>query len=136
MFLIDKLKGVWNKMISPKTLENVLHITPTISNKMKESIELWEKMYTNESPWLNENVKSLGLAASIASEKARTATIEMEIKVTGEGKRAKFIKEKVKDLIPQVRKNLEYGIALGSLIIKPYVVKSAEDKYDIKFNFT
>ena len=104
MFLIDKLKGVWNKMISPKTLENVLHITPTISNKMKESIELWEKMYTNESPWLNENVKSLGLAASIASEKARTATIEMEIKVTGEGKRAKFIKEKVKDLIPQVRK--------------------------------
>lgn len=136
MFLIDKLKGVLQRMIGPKTLENVLHITPVISSKMKESIELWEAMYTDHSPWLSKHIQSLGLPASIASEKARTATIEMEVKVTGEGDRAEFIKKEVEKLLPLVRRNLEYGIALGSLIIKPYVVLGPEGKYIIEFNFT
>jgi A118 family predicted phage portal protein len=137
MFLIDKLKGVWNKMIGSKTIENTLHITPVVSSEMKNAIELWEDMYKNQSPWLADpNIHSLGLAASIASEKARTATIEMEIKVTGESERAKFIKETVEKLVPLVRRNLEYGIALGSLIVKPYVVPAPEGKYAIKFNFT
>lgn len=136
MFLIDKLKGVFNRMIAPKTLENVLHITPMVSSEMKNAIELWEEMYKNKSPWLDKNTKSLGLAASIASEKARTATIEMEVKVTGEGERAEFIKECVKKLVPLVRKNLEYGIAFGSLIIKPYVTTGIDGKYTIKFTFT
>lgn len=136
MFLIDKLKGVFNRMIAPKTLENVLHITPMVSSEMKNAIELWEEMYKNKSPWLNKNTQSLGLAASIASEKARTATIEMEVKVTGESERAEFIKKCVKKLIPLVRRNLEYGIALGSLIIKPYVTTGIDGKYTINFTFT
>ena len=45
MFLIDKLKGVLQRMIGPKTLENVLNITPAISSEMKTVIELWEDMY-------------------------------------------------------------------------------------------
>ena len=56
MNLVEMLKGVWNKMIGAKTIESVLKITPTISNEMKEAIELWEQMYMNESPWLTENV--------------------------------------------------------------------------------
>lgn len=136
MFLIDKLKGVFSRMIAPKTLENVLHITPMISSEMKNAIELWEEMYKNKSPWLNKNTQSLGLAASIASEKARTATIEMEVKVTGEGERAEFIKKCVNKLVPLVRRNLEYGIALGSLIIKPYVTTGIDGKYTINFTFT
>lgn len=136
MFLIDKLKGVLQRMIGPKTLENVLNITPAISSEMKTAIELWEDMYKNKSPWLDKNTQSLGLAASIASEKARTATIEMEVKVTGEGERAEFIKKCVKKLLPLVRRNLEYGIALGSLIIKPYVVTGLDGKLTINFSFT
>ena len=77
MNLVEMLKGVWNKMIGAKTIESVLKITPTISNEMKEAIELWEQMYMNRSPWLTENVKSLNLASLISSEKAITATIEM-----------------------------------------------------------
>nr|DAU37938.1 MAG TPA: portal protein [Caudoviricetes sp.] len=136
MFLIDKLKGVIQRMIGPKTLENVLHITPAISSKMKDALELWEQMYTDNSPWLDSKTQSLGLAASIASEKARTATIEMEVKVTGEGNRAEFIKKSVEKLIPLVRRNLEYGIALGSLIVKPYVIRGPKGKYTVDFNFT
>lgn len=123
-------------MISPKSVESALHITPTISTQMKNAIELWESMYRNESPWLaSENLASLNLASMIASEKARTATIEMEIKITGESERAKYIKEQFEKIKKSIRKNLEYGIALGGFVIKPYVVVGADNKYKIEFNY-
>lgn len=65
--------------------------------------------------------------------------------------RAKFMNDEYQNkLIPKLRTQLEFGIAKGSLIIKPYVVKSkqqdvagmdskqqgeAEDKYSIEFDF-
>ena len=50
--LIDKLKGAIRKMLSPKQIEDALHIQPTISSKMQEAIELWEDMYKDEEPWV------------------------------------------------------------------------------------
>ena len=65
--------------------------------------------------------------------------------------RANYMNEQYQTkLLPKIRTQLEFGIAKGSLIIKPYVVKSkqqnvagmeneqqgeAEDKYDIEFDF-
>lgn len=65
--------------------------------------------------------------------------------------RAQYMNEQYQNkLLPKIRTQLEFGIAKGSLIIKPYVVKSkqqivagmqdehqaeAEDKYDIEFDF-
>lgn len=136
MNLIEILKGVWNKMISPKTIQNTLHITPTISAPMKDAIQLWEDMYKNRSPWLNENIISLGLPALIASEKARTATIEMEIKVTGDNERAEYIRTQFGKVTNTIRKELEYGIALGGFVIKPYPVLGVDNKYRLEFSYT
>ena len=137
MGLISKLKGVLRRMLSPETLETTLKIQPTMSSKMKDSIELWRNMYMDQSPWLaDEKISSLGLAAMIASEKARTATIEMQIKVTGESARAKFVEDCFKKLMRNIRTNLEYGIALGSVVIKPYVVKNADGKYSLDISYT
>ena len=76
-------------MISPKTVEQVLHITPAISNEMANAIELWGDMYEGNAYWLHEPtsedpsaVRSLGLAQFIASEKARTALLEFESEIT------------------------------------------------------
>lgn len=129
------LKGVFNKMIGREQIENVLKVTPVISDKMRTSIELWEKMYRDESAWLNENVHSVGLPALIASEKARMATLEMEVKVTGDNDRAKFLKESFNPILNTLRKNLEYGIALGGFVIKPYIVMGPDNKYKFKFNY-
>ena len=57
--------------------------------------------------------------------------------------RAEYLEEQYKKLKKQLRKQLEYGIAKGGLVIKPYVVmnKSKDDKgkettdYDIEFDF-
>lgn len=139
MNLIDKLKGVLRKMIGPKTVESALSLTPTISSKMKDAIELWEMMYKDESPWCGGNsidgeVNSLGLASMIASEKARTATIEMKIKITGETPKAEFIKEQFDKVLKNLRPNLEFGIALGGLVIKPYVVQGPKG-YKVEFSY-
>ena len=134
MKFLEKLKGVFRRMFSNKTIEDVLHIQPTISSQMKTAIELWEAMYKNESPWLNPTVHSLGLASMIASEKARTATIEMEIKVTGDSERAEFMRKFVKKIDASIRKELEYGIALGGLVIKPYAMQGA-DGYTLGINY-
>lgn len=136
MSLISFLKGVFRKMTTPKAISDVLHISPAVSSIMKDSIELWESMYSNQAPWIDENVHSLGIPAMIASEKSRLATLEMEYKITGDSPRAEFIRTHFKKVVDAIRTELEYGIALGGLVIKPYVKLGANNKYVIDFNFT
>ena len=194
-------------MIKPKSIENVLRVTPTVSSEMQTAIQDWEDMYTGHSPWLKEptyedptRIASLGLAQMIAREKARTALLEFESEITtpmkeveteredasniverfqqsntdvsnaqsskassddkkaqnnanfnqfskyntaqfhpqmtvkelvpkGPTERAEFMnKTYQKKLIPQLPRQIEYGIALGGLVIKPYVIQSTEEK--------
>lgn len=177
------------------SIEQALHITPAISNKMAEAIDEWTALYKDEAPWLHEpdfndptQVVSLGLPAFIASEKARMAVLELQSEITtpkkteekenpdyfkpysdvmgnmvtsgqprtiieetteGPTDRADYMNEQYHDkLLSKIRTQLEYGIAKGSLIIKPYVIKSKQyqvagadsaeqeqDKYDIEYDF-
>ena len=74
----------------------------------------------------------------------------IEEKPTSTTERAEYMNKQYQEkLLTKIRTQLEYGIAKGSLIIKPYVVKSkmydvagadtktenAIDKYDIEFDF-
>lgn len=53
--------------------------------------------------------------------------------------RAEFLEKQYKKLKKQLRKQIEYGIAKGGLVIKPYIVKNeakdAETTMDIEFDF-
>ena len=81
------------------------------------------------------------------SGETRTVVEEEPISPT---ERAEFMNDTYqRKLLPKLRTQLEYGIAKGSLIIKPYVVKSkqsevagasqegakVEDKFDVEFDF-
>ena len=184
-------------MLPKKTVEDVLHITPCVSDRMADAIQLWADMYEGNSPWIREptpdnptRIVSLGLPALIASEKARMVTLEMKTEInapmaeveinqanntvpsntpnkadapasnlntseapavgagtsnvvpggtdaipmssaymqktqsvpTGPTERAEFLNSQYKKLCRQIRRQLEYGIAKGGLVIKPYVV--------------
>lgn len=164
-------------------IEQTLHVTPAVSDKMAQAIDEWTAMYMGESEWLHEptqddptKIVSLGLPAFIASEKARMAVLEFKSEITapakterkpnpdyyppisdefgnvkasgvpptiveetvdGDTRRAEYLNEQYhKKLLSKLRTQLEYGTAKGSLIIKPYVVRSkvtgiagiAEDK--------
>ena len=136
-------------MFSPKTIENVLHVSPAISNDMINNIQLWTDMYENKAPWLKSatnddpsEVKSLGLPQIIASEKARTALLEFKSEITGNNERATFLNECYEKVKSQLRVQVEYGIAKGGLVIKPYISNNtllfdfvqADDFYPLAFS--
>ena len=161
----EKIKEIVNHMFGTKSIEQVLHVTPLISNEMQTAIDLWGDMYKGQAPWLCEGtvanpvtVRSMGLPAIIASEKARTATIEMKVEITaptveiekevdipdgvkeldkivgvdsskvkteeqvGSSERADYLNGQFDKIRRNIRRQLEYGIAKGGLVIKPYVV--------------
>lgn len=152
-------------------IEDTLHVSPAVSDKMAEAIDEWTAMYMDEAEWLHEpengdarRVVSLGLPAFIASEKARMAVLEFKSEITapittkrvtnpdyypptsdafgnvrasgqpptivqeeveGDTRRAEYLNEQYHNkLLSKLRTQLEYGIAKGSLIMKPYVVRS------------
>ena len=200
----NKIKELVQKMLPKKTVEQVLNVTPCISDRMAEAIQLWSDMYEGKSPWIREpttdnpaRIVSLGLPALIASEKARMVTLEMKTEIsapmadvelapqmpeggmpttdapmgneptqakpqsnlqtgeqpavgadtqetvhggansiplsnayrqktqqvpTGPTERADFLNGQYKKLCRQIRRQLEYGVAKGGLVIKPYIV--------------
>ena len=186
-------------MLPKKSVEEVLQVTPCVSDRMADAIQLWSDMYEGASPWCKEptyedptRIVSIGLPALIASEKARMATLEMKTEIsapmqevaaavnpvdssatqpipeaenspvkegtqgqpsmqnekenvvpggiptsissstayqtktqrvpTGPTERAEFLNSQYKKLIRQIRRQVEYGIAKGGLVIKPYIV--------------
>ena len=167
----NKIKEMVRKMLPKKNIEEVLHITPVVSDRMADAIQLWSDMYEGHSPWLKEptfenpeRIVSLGLPAFIASEKARMVTLEMKTEITapesnmeddnpkpvGSSERAEFLEKQYKKLKKQLRRQLEYGIAKGGLVIKPYIVKRKKpgksssdalhydpnlDDYEIEFDY-
>lgn len=203
--ILSRLKELIKGMIGSRTIQNELHVSYAISPQMEKAIQDWSLMYTNKAPWLHEptpddpvRIVSLGLPALIASEKARTALLELESEITaptehvevpnpkfpgeakyaedskgqkiqiprslpsetileerptGDTSRAKYLEEQYKKLKKQLRKQIEYGIAKGGLVIKPYIVTSTmrngeeaeiqetsstengDVKFDIEFDF-
>lgn len=143
------IREVVNKLLGRKELQDVLNLDVAISDEMRDAITLWANMYKGKAPWLKEptyadpeRVVSLGLPAFIASEKARMATLEMKSVIT-DGKehesdtddlntRAGYLNNQYKKLLKQIRKQLEYGIALGGLVIKPYIYVDG----NLEFSFT
>lgn len=168
-YVNGQAKGVLRRMIGGNALEKALNIkNPVMSTDMINAINLWTKMYKNESPWLREpdsnspiRVTSLGLPSMIASEKARMVVLEMKSEITtpteeveqpnpdykepepdifgnilpttqkptitvdkptSNTERAEYMNNQYEKLKKNIRRQLEYGIAKGGLVIKPYVV--------------
>ena len=94
------------------------------NSEMAEKIQLWSKMYENKSPWLCKNVMSANLPVQIAYETAKLVTLELKSEIKG-GDLAKYLNEIYqRDVLTKLRKFTEYGLAKGSLIIKPIADKN------------
>lgn len=116
---LDWLKGIWNKMIGTQTIKDVYAVDTVISAEMSEHIRLWADMYLNRAPWLNKDVNSLNLPAAIAGEIARLATVEMRIIASG-SPRADYLTEQLEPTLRSIRQTVEYGVAKGGVVLKPY----------------
>ena len=101
------------------TVEKAIGAEVAISDEMQTAIAVWQKMFQNKAPWLDENTQSLGLAAAIASEIARLVTVEFHSEVTG-SKRAEFLQESYTFILSKLREQTEFAAATGGLVFKPY----------------
>ncbi|MFR4146680.1 MAG: hypothetical protein ACLT1J_10415 [Mediterraneibacter gnavus] len=59
-------------MIQYETIKQAMGVDVAVSRRMAQAIYRWSKMYINESPWLNDDVKGLNLPATICSEMCKT----------------------------------------------------------------
>lgn len=114
------VRGVINKMIGKSEIKGSLLLDVAISTEMEIAISQWIRMYKNEAEWLNDDVKSLNLPASIAAEFAILVTLEMKSEVTGSN-RAKFLNEQYQKIIQKLDTYIEYANAGGGIVFKPYV---------------
>ena len=99
-----------------------VQIDMALTSQMAVNISLWSRMFENESPWLNKNVKSCNLAAAIASEIARLVTLESKSEISG-SPRAEYLQKSYKQALKGLRRYVEYGCAKGGLVFKPYVTE-------------
>lgn len=107
-------------MFSPATVKSAVGMDLPVSNEMMTALELWRRMYINDAPWLNADVRSLNLPAAVASEMARLVTLEMQSEVAG-GARAKYLGEQYDRLLTSIQPYVERACALGGMAFKPYL---------------
>lgn len=113
------LRGI-DKMLSKSTVEEALKVKTAVSFEMEAAMKLWLKIFTNNAPWLNEEVRSLQLGASIAEEFARLTTLEMKSEITG-SVRADFINEYYQKVLEDLKSHLALYNAVGGGYLKPFV---------------
>lgn len=107
-------------MFSKNNIEDALNLEIAVSTEMELKIQDWGRMYKNEAPWINDDIKSLELPSAIANEFVRLTMSEFNTDITG-GARASYIKKIYYNAIKKLPNNLEHGNAKGGLVLKPYV---------------
>ena len=80
------------------------------SGAMDGARRRWRSMYMSS--------QGLRLPAAIAGELARLTTLEMRVSVKGEG--GEFLEKALGPLMGRLRRELEYAMADGSMVLKPY----------------
>ena len=123
------IRQVMSRMVTYKSIDEVVG-SHVISDEMSNAIDNWMEMYQGRAPWLEKDRKSLKLPSTIASEIARLVTLEMQMNVSGDGDRAKFIEETLKPVLKGIRIYTEYACAGGGLAFKPSVING---KVEVEF---
>lgn len=111
------IMNLWRRvqsMFEKTDLKQVLGGEIELTAQMIDSIDLWQNMLIGSAPWTNKT-PSLGLEIGICREFADVSINEMEAKVEGNDSLDQIFQTAVRDL----NENLQDGLALGSLIIKP-----------------
>ncbi len=111
--LYDFKKNLVKKVTSIFSLNSYLaSLGITKNDAMSIAIEEWDRLYHQNS--------KLSLAASVASETARLATLEMKSEISG-SERAEFLNRFYGAVLKNMRISAELACAKGGIVLKPYV---------------
>lgn len=123
MGFLDWARGLFGKVnkqtVPAGTIEKEFGVQPVASRKMEDNINLWYAMYINHPPWENCDVRSLGLPGAIGRELSRHALTEFSVSVSG-SQRADYIDKQMQTAADKFGIDLELGLCLGGVALKPY----------------
>ena len=122
--MFDGLRRFWKgvmRMFGYTTLKNIVGKDITLSDKMIDAINDWKNMMNGQAEWVTDYVKSLKIEDGICREFADAVLIEMESNVSIE-RLDKAYQKSIADL----NENLQDGLGLGSLVLKPIGGDKAE----------
>lgn len=88
-----------------------------VDSRMATAIELWTALYEDRAPWLSQKkgIESAGIPSAMSAELSRLVTLEMKTEADDEG-----VNQVYQRAIEKIRIPVEYGCALGGVVIKPY----------------
>lgn len=122
--MFDGFRRMWRglmRMFGYTTLKNIVGKDITLSEKMIDAINDWKNMMNGQAEWVTDYVKSLKIEDGICREFADAVLIEMESNVSIE-RLDKAYQKSIADL----NENLQDGLGLGSLVLKPIGGDKAE----------
>lgn len=116
--MFDKIRsfvrGVMRRMFPAKNIKEALDLDTCVSDEMLNQMNLWAAMYRGHAPWCKDPVVSLRKEKGICQEFANVVLNEMESKVSIES-----LDKIYRDAVRNLNENLQSGLALGSIVIKP-----------------
>lgn len=140
--LLELLYKALEKMVGYKSITDAFDLdNSVISDEMSDAYDLWKAMYKDKAPWLDESagIYSLGLAKQICQSLQQQTLSEMETSISAPGgteeveedkdevidTKAKFLNDVYKKrFIKNLPQAFEKGLALGGMIVKPYINNS------------
>ena len=107
-------------MIFKRQAEDDFNVESVVSPEMESKITECANIYRGTPYWVNvdDNVKTINFAKAICSETARLATLAIGIQIDGSA-RAEWLQEQIDKIYFQIRHWVEYGMAYGTIILKP-----------------
>lgn len=124
--LLELIKDALRRMTKYTDLTELSDVDEIlISDEMSDAIQKWKLMYKNKAPWINDDVTSIGIPKSICQMLQMMVLSELEVEVPGneaENSLASYMQDIIDDqLFSELDINLEKAMALGGMVIKPYL---------------
>lgn len=120
--IIKFLKGVIDKMFNKTSIKKAIGNDIQISDSMINKLEQWNNMLIGKADWCSDDITSLGVEGEICKEFVNVCLSEITAKVTGNDQLNEIFQKSIKNL----NENLQDGLALGSMVIKPLGVEGVE----------
>lgn len=113
-----------NRFIDTGKIEDAFNVKIATTSDMSDLIQEWMDVYQGHPRWCGDGddqvQKTLSVASTICTDLAQKALCELAITLNKNGD-DKLFDDFVKDeILSSIREQVEYGLAGGSFIVRPY----------------
>jgi len=113
-----------NRFVDTSKIENAFNVKLAVSSDMESLIQEWMDVYQGSPSWCGEGDKNvpstLSVASTVCNDLAQKAVSELAITLNKNGDDELFDTFVQDEVISAIREQVEYGLAGGAFIIRPY----------------